>query len=264
MCGLTGVILGRKQRRATEREYLADLFTGLLELNEARGPHATGAARVNRDGEHALIKQPMRASAFVRVDDYGDFLDGIDNKTTLLMGHTRWRTRGCERNNRNNHPIRAIDVIGSHNGTIYNAEWLATRFRMRLQTEVDSEVLVRTMACCWGPGGLQLNRFCARLAYFEGQITAAFACKEDPTRVVIIKGNKPLAFRYHKKARAVLYSSLEEHLDEVVADDPGWRDLDIPPMTLAIFSTEAVAEPELHPVRFRAIRRAPTQEEQAP
>jgi glucosamine 6-phosphate synthetase-like amidotransferase/phosphosugar isomerase protein len=200
----------------------------------------------------------MRASAFVRVDDYGDFLDGIDNKTTLLMGHTRWRTRCCERNNRNNHPIRAIDVIGSHNGTIYNAEWLATRFRMRLQTEVDSEVLVRTMACCWGPGGLQLNRFCARLAYFEGQITAAFACKEDPTRVVIIKGNKPLAFRYHKKARAVLYSSLEEHLDEVVADDPGWRDLDIPPMTLAIFSTEAVAEPELHPVRFRAIRLDPS------
>ena len=82
--------------------------------------------------------------------------------------------------------------------------------------------------------------------------------------MVVIKGNKPLAFRYHKKARAVLYSSLEEHLDEVTADNPAWRDLDIPPMTLAIFNTEAVAEPELHPVRFRAIRRAPTQEEQAP
>ena len=264
MCGLTGVIFGRKRRRVTEREYLADLFTGLLELNEARGPHATGATWVNRDGEHALIKQPMRASAFVREDDYGDFLGGIDNKTTLLMGHTRWRTRGCERNNRNNHPIRALDVIGAHNGTIYNAEWLATRFRMRLQTEVDSEVLVRTMASCWGPGGLQVNRFCARLGYFEGQISAAFACKEDPTRVVIIKGNKPLAFRYYRKARVVLYSSLEEHLDEVIADEPGWRDLDIPPMTLAIFNTEAIAEPELHPVRFRAIRRPPTQEEQAP
>jgi glucosamine 6-phosphate synthetase-like amidotransferase/phosphosugar isomerase protein len=261
MCGLTGVILGRKRRRATERDYLADLFTGLLELNEARGPHATGAAWVNRDGEHVLIKQPMRASAFVRQDDYGDLLDGIDNKTTLLMGHTRWRTRGCERNNRNNHPIRAMDVIGSHNGTIYNTEWLAIRFHMRLQTEVDSEVLMRTLACCWGPGGLQVNRFCARLAYFEGQISAAFACKEDPSRIVLIKGNKPLAIRYHKKARAVLYSSLEEHLDEITDDDPAWRDLDIAPMTLAIFNTEAVGEPELHRVRFRAIRRAPTQEE---
>jgi len=272
MCGLTGVILGRKQRRATERDYLADLFTGLLELNEARGPHATGAAWVNRDGEHALIKQPMRASAFVREDDYGDFLDGIDNKTTLVIGHTRWRTRGCERNNRNNHPILASNrrgespstVVGSHNGTIYNAEWLATRFRMRLQTEVDSEVLVRTMAACWGPGGLEVERFCARLGCFEGQISAAFACKEDPGRIVLIKGNKPLSFRYHKKARAVLYSSLEEHLDEVTAEDPAWRDLDISPMTLAIFDTEAVGEPELHPVHFRTIRRGPAKEEQAP
>ena len=265
MCGLVGLILGRKKRRVMERVHLCWLFSRLLELNEPRGPHATGAAWVNRDGDHALIKQPAPASWFVRQEEYPEFIGEVDNRVTVLMGHTRWRTRGCERNNRNNHPIRALDVLGTHNGTIYNAEWLFTRFRMRAQTDVDSEILVRTMASCWGPEGLDAARFRARLLHFEGQISAAFACKEDPTRVVVIKGNKPLAFRYHKKARAILYSSLEEHLDEAIGDEKGWRPLDVGRMTMLVFDTEALEDVESHRIRFRDIRRDPArQEEEAP
>jgi len=44
MCGLAGVIFGKKQRRAEEQDHLAWLFTRLLLLSEERGPHATGAA----------------------------------------------------------------------------------------------------------------------------------------------------------------------------------------------------------------------------
>jgi hypothetical protein len=37
----------------------------------------------------------------------------MDNRAVLLLGHTRWRTRGDERVNSNNHSIRAGEVIGS-------------------------------------------------------------------------------------------------------------------------------------------------------
>tara|TARA_Y100000310_G_scaffold345177_1_gene462393 strand:- start:5994 stop:6212 length:219 start_codon:yes stop_codon:yes gene_type:complete len=57
MCGLAGVIFGKKRRRAEEREYLAWLFTRLLVISESRGPHATGIAWLNRDGEHRLFKR---------------------------------------------------------------------------------------------------------------------------------------------------------------------------------------------------------------
>lgn len=52
MCGLVGLILGRKRRHVMERVHPCGLFSRLIELNEPRGPHATGAAGVNRDGEH--------------------------------------------------------------------------------------------------------------------------------------------------------------------------------------------------------------------
>lgn len=63
----------------------------------------------------------MRAHELVYEKPFQELLGQVDNETTILMGHTRWRTRGNEFNNRNNHPIRAGIVIGTHNGTIYNA-----------------------------------------------------------------------------------------------------------------------------------------------
>jgi len=141
MCGLAGVIFGKKRRRAEERDYLAWLFTRLLVLSESRGPHATGVAWLNRDGEHRLFKRPVPAGQFVTDKAFQEVLAGMDNRATLLVGHTRWRTRGDERINRNNHPIRAGDVIGTHNGTIYNADHPFRRLRLRHFAEVNSESL---------------------------------------------------------------------------------------------------------------------------
>ena len=107
MCGLAGLILGEKRRRTDEREQLAWLFSVLLVMSERRGPHATGIAWLNREGEHGLFKRPLPARRFVRDKAFAEILAEIDNRTTLLLGHTRWRTRGDERVNENNHPIRA-------------------------------------------------------------------------------------------------------------------------------------------------------------
>jgi len=137
MCGLAGVIFGNKRRRAEEREYLAWLFTRLLLLSEERGPHATGAAWLDTDGGHRLFKRPVTAERFVTDKAFAELLAGINNRATLLLGHTRWRTRGDERVNSNNHPIRAGEVIGTHNGTIYNADYLFRRWKMRRFAEVD-------------------------------------------------------------------------------------------------------------------------------
>jgi len=60
MCGLTGVIYGKKRRRREEIDHLTWLFTRLLVLSEKRGPHATGAAWLDLDGEHRLFKLPGR------------------------------------------------------------------------------------------------------------------------------------------------------------------------------------------------------------
>ncbi len=119
MCGQVGIVFGRKRRGSAEQDYLCEVFLRLLLHSEARGPHASGLAWLKTDGTHRIVKQPLAARELIYEDAFLDALAEVDVHTTVLMGHTRWRTRGDEANNANNHPIRAGGVIGTHNGTLY-------------------------------------------------------------------------------------------------------------------------------------------------
>jgi glucosamine 6-phosphate synthetase-like amidotransferase/phosphosugar isomerase protein len=238
MCGQVGVIFGRKRRRAAEHEHLAQLFTRLLLLSEERGPHATGAAWLNLDGEHRLFKRPVAATQFINDKAFIELIAGIDNRTTVLLGHTRWRTLGDEQVNQNNHPIRAGKVIGTHNGTIYNANYLFRRYKLPRFAEVDSELLFRLANSAVRNGWLNIDRFKKRLRRCRGQITAIMTCRTEPGTVFMLKGNKPLELRWNKRMRAILYASDSIYLDAVLAEEKGWRDLPVPPMSLAVFHHE--------------------------
>ena len=250
MCGQVGVIFGRKRRRAEEREHLARLFTRLLLLSEELGPHATGAAWLNRDGEYHLFKRPLTATQFINDKGFGELLAGIDNRTTVLLGHTRWRTRGDEQVNQNNHPIRAGKVIGTHNGTIYNADYLFRRYKLPRFAEVDSELLLRLADNAFRNGRLNMDRFKKRLRRCRGQITAVMACRTEPGTVFLLKGNKPLEAWWNKRMRAVLYASDPLYLDAVLTGDSDWREITVPPMTMMVFRHEDLFRFSVEPFTF--------------
>ena len=252
MCGQAGIILGQKRRRAEERYHLAWLFTQLLVLNEPRGPHATGVAWLDRDGEHKLFKRPVRASRFVSDKAFHEVLAGIDNRTTLLLGHTRWRTHGDERVNGNNHPIRAGDILGTHNGTIYNANTLFRRFKLPRFAEVDSELLFRLAGRSGRNGRIDIDRFKERLKLCRGQMAAVLASRLDPETILVLKGNKPLELRIHDRHRAVLYVSDAAYLDAVLDTERGWRELTVPPMSLMLFRHRMLADCSIEPFEFIA------------
>ena len=266
MCGQAGIILGQKRRRAEERDYLAWLFTELLVMSEPRGPHATGVAWLNRDGDHQLFKRPGRATQFVTDKAFHEILAGVDNRTTLLFGHTRWRTRGDEQVNENNHPIRAGDILGTHNGTIYNANTLFRRFKLRRFAEVDSELLCRLAGRAARGGPIDTIRFKDRLKLCRGQMAAVVASRLDPETVVVLKGNKPLELSIHHRHRAVLYASDPDYLDAALDGEQGWRELAVPAMSLVVFRHRMLTDFSIEPLEFiaQARRRKNAPAEEAP
>lgn len=60
--------------------------------------------------------------------------------------------------------------------------------------------------------------------------------------VSVLKGNKPLELRIHRRHRAVLYASDPAFLDAVLADERGWRPLPLEPMTMLVFRHESLME----------------------
>lgn len=250
MCGQVGLILGRKRRTKADLADLRILFELLLLHSEVRGPHATGVAWLKVNGDYRLVKEPQPARDLVERRAFRQLLAEVDSQTTVLMGHTRWSTRGDPANNRNNHPLRAGVVIGTHNGTIYNADHLFRRFRLPRHAEVDSEVLFRladhhTPEDAIDPVGLVRG-----LKLFRGQISAVMASTLDPTTILVLKGNKPLTLCLHRQRRVVAYASEARFLDAALGDEAGWCDLDVPEMTLLTLRHDGEWAVDLQPLAF--------------
>ena len=207
MCGQVGIIFGPKCRSAKEMNHLKIIFAHLLLLSEERGHDATGVGWLRPDGRYCITKQPQRAFDFVRNKAFMDFLTSVDSKVTWLVGHTRWQTRGDASNNKNNHPIRAGNVIGTHNGTILNADSLFVRFGLPRSAEVDSEFLFRLADASLVGGCIDLTEVKAGLALCEGEVSAVMASRSSPEEVILVKGNRPLEIRYHNAHQVVVYAS---------------------------------------------------------
>jgi hypothetical protein len=73
---------------------------------------------------------------------------------------------------------------------------------------------------------------------------------EDPGAITVIKGNRQLSLRYSRKHRAILYASEPEYIEAALDDLRGWRELEIPPLTMLTFRHEALKEWQSHPFRF--------------
>jgi len=119
------------------------------------------------------------------------------------------------------------DIIGTHNGTIYNADYLFRRFKLRRFAQVDSELLFRLAHNAVRDDRIDMEMFRARLELCRGQITAVLASRLDPETILVLKGNKPLELRIHRRYRAALYASDPAFLDAVLADERGWRELSL-------------------------------------
>ena len=88
-----------------------------------------------------IQKKDVTASRFVR----GLSIPRVAQTAVL---HTRWWTQGSPTNNNNNHPIQVANIVGVHNGGIYNDDELFTEMGIaeRRIAQVDSEAIFATLA----------------------------------------------------------------------------------------------------------------------
>jgi glucosamine 6-phosphate synthetase-like amidotransferase/phosphosugar isomerase protein len=160
----------------------------------------------------------------------------------MSLFQTRWRTPGSEANSRNNHPIRSGIIIGTHNGTIYNADYLFRRLGLPRYAEVDSELLFRLADRFAPDGNIDSRGFRKALRLCRGQMSAVLVSRLDPGTITVLKGNKPLSLRYSRKHRAVLYASEAEYIEAALDVLRGWRELEMPPLTMLTFRHENIKE----------------------
>lgn len=252
MCGQVGILFGLKRRTKQEYNDINQCFLDLLQLSERRGPHATGMVSVDTCGQYQLCKRPITAYEFISEPQVEKLLKHIGNQTTVLMGHTRWRTRGSEEHNPNNHPIRAGMILGTHNGTVYNADLLFSLLGLPRFAEVDSELIFRIADECATFGHIDPQPLKRLLRLCRGQMSAVFTSRLDPEKIVIIKGNKPLFFYYHPIWQVIAYASEKCILEDSLCHDDHWQPLTVPKMSIAIFNHQNLLPMKRYRLDFQA------------
>ena len=193
MCGVFGFItkngsgpdLARLRRIAVE--------------TQTRGHHAFGLAWLGPDGIIRTFKRPGPATA-----NLGD-LDQCRG-ATIVIGHCRWATHGNPQTNRNNHPHPAGRGWFVHNGVVANHTALVRRYRLKPQTECDSEALGLLMARF--PGALALRA--ARAAGAADGRLVMLGLWRKPARLLIVRSGNPLSFG--ETRGGIYFASLPEEL----------------------------------------------------
>ena len=232
MCGLTGVIFGQQKRSKEDYQEIKQIFTSLFLFSEQRGHHASGLATLNIDGEIQLFKAPEAPSNLINYKDFDKVLNSVSNKTTLLIGHSRWKTVGSELNNRNNQPIVAGSILGTHNGTIHNATFLFRKYNLKRFAEVDSEILFRMADASTQGGAVNVNSFKDHLSDCEGSLSCVFASSKNPECVYLFKGDKPLSLYYSPRLHVLIYSSNEKYILDSIEESEHWVPIEMKEKTM--------------------------------
>ncbi|HTL38753.1 MAG TPA: hypothetical protein VL326_36730 [Kofleriaceae bacterium] len=145
MCGIFGVICTSDE--TVDQGLARQLAISLLKHSETRGREAAGIAV--HDGEQIqILKQGGSVSDFLKNPKLHQLLDrGLARfgqargNTIAITGHSRLATNGTQADQSNNQPVITHGSVALHNGIIVNDRKIATRYAMRPQSELDSEVL---------------------------------------------------------------------------------------------------------------------------
>jgi glucosamine 6-phosphate synthetase-like amidotransferase/phosphosugar isomerase protein len=221
MCGIVGIVNGKKNRFANGRlcSYLRDAIVA----NSLRGFDSTGIVQATKDKKHLVFtnKAAVDGVRFIANPDNHFFLRDADD-TAFTFVHNRAATRGVIKEE-NAHPFQHTNdndewLIGCHNGTL--SGWSAR------DHEVDSDWALAQIA----EDGIDA------FEKFDGAFTFVWYGDREGTDVLNIARNsqRPMFVAYIKGEDRMLFASeylmmvwLAERnglsLDEEIIDlEPGY------------------------------------------
>ena len=199
MCGLTGSLLTRNLTTQEEAKRQG-VQQGLLVAMQARGSHSTGVCSI-KNGIPKIYKNTQEAIDFIGTRQYNETLK---DSPEIIMGHTRFATQG-KITNRNAHPFDIDNIIGTHNGIIYNTD----ETLRKAKHEVDSELIFHAIN-----NEKNLQKAIDRI---NGSIAIAWIDKRKPSELnLFTDGSNSLYVAYVQEIKAYFYASTIEPLEMIL------------------------------------------------
>lgn len=233
MCAIFGVGFQRGHSlrdNAAAKKLVRNLF---LE-NESRGRTSSGLAYVSPE-RISVIKKDVRATEFITLPEYRsaeDLYINLEKKNPhtreadfdpiSIVGHCRQRTKGTERDNRNNHPIVRNKVVGVHNGVISNDDTLFEQYAEQFDRNgrVDSEIIFALIEHFAGNAGQIDTAIKKAVAATWGSLACAMVHKFQPYIVWLFRMTNPCTVYHYPDVGIIVWSSEERFIENATKSLP--------------------------------------------
>lgn len=147
-------------------------------------------------------KQPIEASRFVLRTEFSRLLH---RRCSSFLGHCRAATHGDPQDNRNNHPHVGQRYALVHNGIITNVEDLQDRYSLELQSQCDSEVILRLIETQADP----LNGLSLALRAVRGSMAVALYDQQADSVWLASNGGRSLWLAHLPQLRIWVIASTD-------------------------------------------------------
>lgn len=194
MCGIAAVSLNPDDTKMDVGRISAALLAGIA----SRGPDATGAAWYDMDKDAVMLtKIPVPVAKFLEARK-----EILPVTTPTMILHTRMGTHGSKANRLNNHPIRHGNIIGVHNGVLWNHGEIFKSLGAKNLGDCDSEAIMALLS-----GGADPTEVLSDIA---GDAAVAWINLDDPDDLHIARVvDRPVHISQTEEGSLVMASTKE-------------------------------------------------------
>lgn len=231
ICGF-GLLKGHKIRND---KAMRKLISRLIMKNTGFNTSATGVA-FGCEEEVRVVKQNIPGGRFVESSNYlnagirrvvlpmPSHPDIINTRPwpgdlSTVLGHCRLKTKGEATNNANNHPIICSNVVGIHNGVIYNDDILFDKFGKELVRigEVDSEIIF-SLIDYYSRNTDVDQAIKIALEDIQGSLACAMLHREFPHSIWLFRRTSPCEVYIYKEVGLIGWSTNGNNLKGAVLE----------------------------------------------
>lgn len=211
MCGILGVINYGATTHIQASAY-RKAVRRLLEESQVRGTDAAGLFVLSNSNLH-MFKNNVSARTLISDSRYSDLMNNIKSTSSFryAIGHTRCKTKGDQKYNVNNHPIRAGNVIGVHNGNIFNDDMLFREYgeEIKRDGEVDSEIIFRLINYFLKEGLSIIDSVRSTHGLLNGSYACAFITTQNPRYVTLFRDSSTgcISLYISKQTQTMVFAS---------------------------------------------------------
>lgn len=212
MCGLVGYLIPNEDHF----DEAVKTLKRLMIASQERGEDASGIAFIGKDKKLHHLKDCVPAGKLIEQKTFDKILE--EHKPLIVIGHTRAKTQGDQKDNFNNHPIITKSGLALvHNGMITNDAEPFSKYGLKRDGEVDSEAIVKLIEHYLEQGKMT-EAIQKTTKELRGSMACALISTKQPKSLYLWNSTNPLVVVYNKKTGGVYFASKKDFIIQSMTD----------------------------------------------